>query len=263
LAAGYNIPLTASTTNWNGFYDVPSTRISAGTNLSWSGNTLNGPADSYIRGLLSSSATGLSYNNSTGVFSLTAGYNIPLTASTTNWNNFYNTPSTQIAAGTGLSWSGNTLNAANAHTGTGTTGYVTRWLGANALGTGVLYDNGTVAGVNATTSNATFTIKGNAGAFSPLVVTSSTGTSLLTIGQNGSTTLSSLGSGIVRSASGSLYNGLVANADLVNSSLTVTAGSGTTVMNAPTAMLVPVATGAASCVAWIYYAANTKWYRVQ
>jgi len=45
--------------------------------------------------------------------------------------------------------------------------------------------------------------------------------------------------------------------------LTVTAGSGTTVMNAPTAMLVPVATGAASCVEWIYVTANTKWYRVQ
>lgn len=45
--------------------------------------------------------------------------------------------------------------------------------------------------------------------------------------------------------------------------LTVTAGSGTTVMNAPTAMLVPVATGAASCVEWIYVTAHTKWYRVQ
>lgn len=45
--------------------------------------------------------------------------------------------------------------------------------------------------------------------------------------------------------------------------LTVTAGSGTTVSNAPTAMLVPVATGAASCVEWIYRLSNTTWYRVQ
>lgn len=44
---------------------------------------------------------------------------------------------------------------------------------------------------------------------------------------------------------------------------TVTAGSGSTVMNAPTAMTVPLATGAASCVEWVYYAATTKWYRVQ
>lgn len=45
--------------------------------------------------------------------------------------------------------------------------------------------------------------------------------------------------------------------------LTVTAGSGTTVLNAPTALLVPVATGAASCVNWIYRVANTSWYRTQ
>lgn len=47
------------------------------------------------------------------------------------------------------------------------------------------------------------------------------------------------------------------------STLTTTAGSGTTVANAPTAMLVPVTTGAGSCVEWIYRQANTTWYRVQ
>ena len=45
--------------------------------------------------------------------------------------------------------------------------------------------------------------------------------------------------------------------------MTVYAGTGTTVSNAPTAMLVPVATGAASCVEWIYRQADTTWYRVQ
>lgn len=45
--------------------------------------------------------------------------------------------------------------------------------------------------------------------------------------------------------------------------LTITPGSGTTVSNTATAMLVPVATGAASCPEWVYYAAGTKWYRVQ
>ena len=49
----------------------------------------------------------------------------------------------------------------------------------------------------------------------------------------------------------------------VVTSLTVTAGSGTTVSNAPTAMLVPVATGAASCVEWIYVDSATTWFRVQ
>lgn len=45
--------------------------------------------------------------------------------------------------------------------------------------------------------------------------------------------------------------------------LTVTAGSGTTVNNKPTALLVPVTTGGASCVEWVYRATNTTWYRVQ
>jgi hypothetical protein len=45
--------------------------------------------------------------------------------------------------------------------------------------------------------------------------------------------------------------------------LTVTAGTGVTVKNAPTAMTVPLATGAASCVEWVYVASNTSLYRVQ
>ncbi len=40
---------------------------------------------STTRSVFSSSATGLTYNNSTGDFSLTSGYSIPLTASTTEW----------------------------------------------------------------------------------------------------------------------------------------------------------------------------------
>ena len=65
-----------------------------------------------VRTSISETITGLDYNNTTGVLSTTAGFNIPLTASTTNWNAFYDIPSTRITAGTNLSWSGNTLNAA-------------------------------------------------------------------------------------------------------------------------------------------------------
>ena len=42
LTPNYIIPLSASTTNWNTFYDTPSNRISVGTGLSWASNTLNG-----------------------------------------------------------------------------------------------------------------------------------------------------------------------------------------------------------------------------
>lgn len=60
--------------------------FSAGDNLSYdSVNGIFSLASSTARGMLSSTATGLSYDNSTGVFSLTSGYNIPLTASTTEW----------------------------------------------------------------------------------------------------------------------------------------------------------------------------------
>lgn len=45
--------------------------------------------------------------------------------------------------------------------------------------------------------------------------------------------------------------------------LTTTAGTGLTINGAPTAMLVPVTTGGASCVEWVYRQANTTLYRVQ
>ena len=50
-----------------------------------------------------------------GTIALTydTGYAAVLTASTTNWNNFYDTPSTVITDGAGLTWSGNTLNLDN------------------------------------------------------------------------------------------------------------------------------------------------------
>lgn len=98
-ASGYSIPLTASTTQWSDFYNTPSSRITAGTLIDWSGNTLNVDNDlaNYSNATtafidltdLSSSATGLSYNNGTGAFTLTSGYVIPLTASTTEWATAY------------------------------------------------------------------------------------------------------------------------------------------------------------------------------
>ncbi|MCP3682533.1 MAG: beta-propeller fold lactonase family protein, partial [bacterium] len=40
-STGYEGLRTASSTNWNTFYDTPSNRITAGDNISWTGNTLN------------------------------------------------------------------------------------------------------------------------------------------------------------------------------------------------------------------------------
>lgn len=145
LTTGFNIPLTASTTNWNGFYNTPSTRITAGNHIDWTANSLDvittgdwtGIFDgiegsAYLaranhtgtqlaatisdfvataRTSISETVTGLTYTSGTGVLSIDAGREITLTASSTNWNGFYNTPSGRITSGTNLSWSGNTLNA--------------------------------------------------------------------------------------------------------------------------------------------------------
>jgi hypothetical protein len=120
LTSGYNIPLTASTTNWNNFYDSPSYRITAGSNLSWNGNTLNANfSTTTINGVSSTnytfatgSATGIGLNISTSTNTVTftptvsSGYNIPLTASTTQWSNFYNSPISFFNAGSNIAFSG-------------------------------------------------------------------------------------------------------------------------------------------------------------
>ncbi|MCA9361267.1 hypothetical protein KC845_01775 [Candidatus Kaiserbacteria bacterium] len=41
LDGSYNIPLNASTSDWTSFFDTPSSRITAGNAIDWSGNTLN------------------------------------------------------------------------------------------------------------------------------------------------------------------------------------------------------------------------------
>lgn len=56
-ATNYSIPLTVSSTNWNNFYDTPSTRITAGTLLSWSGNTLNGSSSPTFDSLWTTNAS--------------------------------------------------------------------------------------------------------------------------------------------------------------------------------------------------------------
>lgn len=45
--------------------------------------------------------------------------------------------------------------------------------------------------------------------------------------------------------------------------LTLTAGAGSTILNGPTALAVPPATGAGTCYEWVYRVTNTSWYRVQ
>lgn len=93
--------------------------------------------------------------------------------------------------------------------GTGTNGRSAYWTDAyNLTSSASLLNNGTVVGVNATSSTVNLLVQGT-GILNPFRVTSSTGASLLTIGTNGTTTISSLNvaSWVCSTSSGQLYNG--------------------------------------------------------
>jgi len=86
-----------------------------------------------------------------------------------------------VTLGTGLSFSGTTLNASSAFTGGGTNGQVAYWTSAtNITSASDFLNNGTVVGVNATSSTVNFLVQGT-GANNAFQVNSSSGTSLLTI----------------------------------------------------------------------------------
>lgn len=76
-----------------------------------------------------------------------------------------------------------TITAANGASGAvanGIAGYVTRYTSSSTISTGVLLDNATVAGVNATSSTVNFNVQGT-GQLNPFNVASSTGTSLFSV----------------------------------------------------------------------------------
>jgi hypothetical protein len=91
--------------------------LSAGSGISISGtypsftiaSTITQYTDALARLAISESATGLDYNNTTGVFSLTSGYVIPTTSSATNWDAAYN-DKINSAAVTGTTTKTLTLN---------------------------------------------------------------------------------------------------------------------------------------------------------
>ncbi len=79
---------------------------------SWQGTSTMG----LVTSVALSAPTGFTVSNSpittsgTLTLSYDTGYEGLLTASSTNWNSFFNTPSTRITDGTGITWSGNTLD---------------------------------------------------------------------------------------------------------------------------------------------------------
>lgn len=73
----------------------------------------------------------------------------------------------------------------------------------NIISTNWLSSTNALVGINSSTPWAVLTVKGISGTTTPtFVVASSTNVALLTVGSNGSTTISSLGAGLVQSTSG-------------------------------------------------------------
>jgi len=118
LTSNYVIPLTASSTQWNKLFHA-STSLALASSLN---SYLLRSASTTIPGLISSAsssawnalqylkkgwadfsntATGLTYNNTTGATTLTANYVIPLTASSSQWNKFFHA-STSLALASSL-----------------------------------------------------------------------------------------------------------------------------------------------------------------
>lgn len=131
MDTGYALPTSASQTNWDTAY---TNRITSLTTTGSSGsatlvsNTLNVPTYT-LAGLggikltdLSSTATGLTYTNTTGVFSFTSGYSIPTNSSQTNWDSAYSERrqwdggSTNLVAATGRTSLGGTTIGSNLFT---------------------------------------------------------------------------------------------------------------------------------------------------
>ena len=90
-----------------------------------------------------------------------------------------------MTTATGYQWTAtSTLFGGAQVTGSGTNGYVTRWTAANTVSTGILLDNGTVAGVNATSSSISLNVQGTT-TLDPFNVASSSGTSIFRVTSGG------------------------------------------------------------------------------
>ena len=77
-----NTDAVVSVNGLTGAVVLSTSNVAEGTNLYYT--------DTRTRLAISSTATGLTYNNGTGAFTLTAGYSIPTTASQTNWDTAFN-----------------------------------------------------------------------------------------------------------------------------------------------------------------------------
>jgi len=164
LTAGYVIPLSASTTEW-------ATAYASTTALT--------PA--YIRGLFSGSAP-ITFNSGTGAIGCTsasAGVTGCLTGA--DWSTFNGKMDYSYASSTFPSFTYASSTYVLASNFSGAIGKVARWTSATALSVGSIFDNGTVVGVNATSSTVAFNVQGLNSLATIFTVASSTGSALMSV----------------------------------------------------------------------------------
>lgn len=167
-----------------------------------------------------------------GTLALTyaSGYAGVLTASTTNWNAFYDLPSSRITAANGLTWNGLTLSVATSSLYSGTTGQVAYFDGTNSLvGTSSLFiaTSGNV-GIGTTPTDARLQLRGSGAtsATKAFVVEDSAGTDLFAARDDGSI---GLGKAAVSITSNSVFSVIAPHADYSGlTTITNNSGNGVT-----------------------------------
>ncbi len=177
--------------NQVGYYNGSNT-LTGADNFAW----INGSNILSVNGTINASSSNITNATSTtlAVTSLNQALPVRSTAAGTLFNGAIALGGSDVSGtltvgngGTGATTLTGVLkgNGTSAFTAmTGTAGYVTRWTDANTLGTGKLIDNGTVVGVNATSSTASFNIQGS-GALYPINIASSSGGTMFAIYPNG------------------------------------------------------------------------------
>lgn len=141
---------------------------------------LDSNPDNYIPlTAISSTAFGLTYTNTTGVISLTAGFEIPTTTDTTNWDIAYlnritsataplsittNVISISQASGSVNGYLSSTdwttfNNKANALS--GTTNYIPKFTSGSTIGNSLIYDNGATITISGTVGFGLFNVQGS------------------------------------------------------------------------------------------------------